>query len=65
MSSSSSRPNSPRSTFDRIEKRMSLNNLLKEANLDRNALLAILKENPVNINDLNETKIQMIIKKAS
>ena len=44
---------------------MSLNNLLKEANLDRNALLAILKENPVNINDLNETKIQMIIKKAS
>lgn len=71
MASSTSTPSSPRSVasgsnpFDKYQNRMSLDHLLQEANLDRNALLQVLKENQVGMNDLDESKIQSIVKQAS
>ena len=68
-SAASSRTSSPRSVcsanFDRFERRFELDNLLKEANLDRKALLEILRENPVSMDDLDESKIQSIVQQAS
>eukprot|EP01084_Bolivina_argentea_P201091 343785_1 len=66
--SGTSSPRSPASsisTFERIEKRISLDNLLKEAHLDRDALLDIIKQNDIALHDLDESKIQSIIQQAT
>ena len=71
MATSSSTTTTPKSVsfnsnpFEKIKRRMSLDNLLEEAQLDRNALLQVLKENEVGMNDLDESKIQTIVQQAS
>ena len=67
VSSSQSSPRSVASIeFGKFERRMSLDNLLKEANLDRGALLSILKEEKtISMKDLDTPRIQSIIDQAS
>eukprot|EP00484_Ammonia_sp_Unknown_P022129 CAMPEP_0197039376 /NCGR_PEP_ID=MMETSP1384-20130603/16166_1 /TAXON_ID=29189 /ORGANISM="Ammonia sp." /LENGTH=559 /DNA_ID=CAMNT_0042469961 /DNA_START=29 /DNA_END=1708 /DNA_ORIENTATION=- len=68
-SNPTSRASSPRSVtsekFERFQDRMQIDHLLKEVNLDRQALLQILKENPVAMNDLDATAIQSIVQRAT